>query len=194
MNMTITEFCDKHNACNAGREWALRECKDMNDVWRKVKHDWLIWVATRPGVVDDETLRLFVVECCRAVQHLMTDKRSIDAVDVAYRYAIGDATDSELAAARAAAWAAREAAWAAAWDAAWAARAAARAAALDAAWAAREAAWAAAWAAAWDAAWAARAAALDAAWAAREAAWAAAWAAQDECLRAMATPNFEVTK
>ena len=54
-------------------------------------------------------LRLFAVWCARQVQHLMSDPRSVDAIDVAERYADGKATDDELAAARAAA-AAREAA------------------------------------------------------------------------------------
>jgi len=89
-------------------------------------------------------MRLFAVDCARSVQHLMTDPRSVAALDVAERHADGHATDDELAAARdaarAAAWAAaRDAAWTAAWDAAWAA--------------ARDAAWAAAWDAARDAAW-----------------------------------------
>ncbi len=60
---------------------------------------------------------LFAVDCARSVQHLMTDPRSLAAVDVAERYADGLATDSELVAAGAAA----GAAWAAARDAAGAA-------------------------------------------------------------------------
>lgn len=80
--------------------------------------------------------RLFAVWCARRVQHLMKDQRSIDVIDVAERYASGEATDAELAAARtaayAAAWAARDAEWNAAawaaWAAAWAAARAARAA------------------------------------------------------------------
>ena len=75
-------------------------------------------------------MRLFAVDCARSVQHLMTDPRSVAALDVAERHADGHATDDELAAA---------------WDAA---RAAARDAAREAA---RAAARAAAWAAAWDA-------------------------------------------
>ena len=80
--------------------------------------------------------RLYAVWCARQVQHLMTDPRSIAALDVAERHATGEATDDELMAAWVAAWAAiRDAAVR---DAAWAA------AARDAAWAAvRDAAWAA---------------------------------------------------
>lgn len=86
----------------------------------------------------DRDARLFAVWCARQVEHLMTDQRSKDALDVAERFANGEATGGELAAARAAARdAARDAAWAAAGAAAWAA---ARAAAWDAAWdAARDA-------------------------------------------------------
>ncbi len=128
----------------------------------------------------DREARLFAVWCARQVQHVMTDPRSIAALDIAERHANGDATDAELAAARDAAWAAaRAAARAAAADAADAADAA-RAAAADAAW---DAAWDAAdaaRAAARAAAWAAAADAADAADAARAAAWDAARAAQRE--------------
>ncbi len=86
--------------------------------------------------------RLFAVACARRVQHLMTDARSIEALDIAERHANGLATDEELDAACAAACAAtRSAAWSAAWAAAEAAAyAAAYAAARAAAWAAAEAA------------------------------------------------------
>jgi hypothetical protein len=63
----------------------------------------------------DKEKRLFAVWCARQVQHLITDKRSLDGLDVAERYALGEATDDELAAAwAAAARDARDAAWAAA--------------------------------------------------------------------------------
>ena len=105
--------------------------------------------------------RLHAVWCARQVQHLMSDPRSLHALDVAERHAIGQATDAELETAWADAWDARAAAWAAAWAAAGdAARAAAWAAgaARDAARAAAgDAAGDAAWAAAGDAAWAAQA-------------------------------------
>ena len=71
---------------------------------------------------NDKTLRLFACWCVRQVWSLLTDERSRVAVEVAERYANGEASKDELDAARAAAWdAARDAAWATAWDAAWAA-------------------------------------------------------------------------
>ena len=101
--------------------------------------------------LTDAQLRLFAVRCARRVQHLMTDPRSVAALDVAERYARGEATDKELAAARDAAWDAAAAASAAALAAAWVAEAAATAASRDAADAAAAAAATAATAAAWAA-------------------------------------------
>lgn len=51
-----------------------------------------------PGI--DRDARLFIVWCGRQVQHLMTDKRAIEALNIAERFAIGTATEDELAAAR----------------------------------------------------------------------------------------------
>jgi hypothetical protein len=60
-------------------------------------------------VLTDKELRLFAVFCVRSVEHLLTDQRSKNAIEVAERFVNGDATDEELAAA----WSdARDAAWA----------------------------------------------------------------------------------
>jgi hypothetical protein len=81
----------------------------------------------------EKTIRLFACDCAERVAHLAKDKRCQNAINTARRYATGEATEEELAAARDAAWgaaawdAARAAAWAAAWDAA-----------RDAAWAAEQ--------------------------------------------------------
>lgn len=97
----------------------------------------------------DAIWRRYAVWSARQVQHLMTDQRSLEALDVAERHAKGDATDAELAAAGDAAWAAaRDAALAAAWAVVWAAEAAAGAAGAAAGDTARAAAGAAAKAAA----------------------------------------------
>lgn len=102
--------------------------------------------------IDAPEVRIFAVRCVRQIQHLLTDERSLSALDVAEAYTVGQATEEELSAALEAAREAAREAWAAAWDAARAAAwAAARAAAREAWAAARDAAWDAAWAAAWDA-------------------------------------------
>ena len=119
----------------------------------------------------DKEIRLYAVWCARQVQHLIKDPRSLVALDVAERFANGEATEKELAEVWAAAkdasmnaarYAASATAITAAWDAAsaavWdAASAAALAAASDAAW---DVTRAAAWDVARDAAWAAQAARL----------------------------------
>jgi hypothetical protein len=143
----------------------ILDSKGLNDA---------LWCLRACDGIDREA-RLYAVWCARQVQHLMTDPRSLAALDVAERHANAQATDDELAAASAAASAA-----------AWAAASAA----------ARDAAWAAAWAAALDAAWDA---ALDAAWAAasaaasaaaRDAASAAAWDAARAAARAAQAAEF----
>ena len=121
-----------------------------------------LWTVLRPEMIDEPTLHEYA---CRSAEWALAfvalggatiDPRSLAAIEVKRRWVRGEATDEDLAAARAAA---RAAAWDASWDASWAA---ARAAAWDAARAAaRDAAWGASWAAAWDAA---RAAAWDAAY------------------------------
>ena len=124
--------------------------------------------------IDAPEARLFAVRCVRQIQHLISDERSLNALDVSEMYAVGNATSEELSAA-----------WDAAWDAAQAeAQGAAHDAALDASWdtaldAARDSALDAARS---EARYAARAAAwataLDAVLGATQKAWEAAQDAQ----------------
>lgn len=136
-------------------------------------------------------IRLYAVECARDVQHLMTDPRSLAALDVAEQFANGDATEMELTAARADAYAAHASAAYAlaaskdthrvAWDAASAAYAATYDSASEAAYDAASRA-----AAAYDAAAraaAARAATRAATRAAAAATRAAARAKQEKAFR-----------
>ena len=182
-DMTIQQFCDKHKASKNGREWALANCVSMQNAWNTIKPEWLIWIATRPGVLTDRELRLFSVWSARQVQHLMEDPRSVQAIDTAERFANGNATKEELDAAWDAAWVAAQDAT---WDAACAtARAAACAAVKNATW---DTAWDAARACAQDAT-------LDTACATACAdAWDAAQVAQADWLGKNTTPNFEEAK
>lgn len=55
------------------------------------------------GWVSDSTFRLFLVECCRRVAHLMRDRRSLDALEVAEAFARYIGSPERLAAAHKAA-------------------------------------------------------------------------------------------
>lgn len=160
--MKTADFIREHDACRYCAKWALSVSKDMADVWdamiKQNKHDWLLWAATRPGVLPAPTLRRLACRFVREtpladgrnVWDLLTDERSRMAVEVAEASAEGKATADELVAAWAAL-AARDAATCAATTAARAAAKAARAAAsraTDAAYAAAVYAAAASYAAA----------------------------------------------
>ena len=125
-NPTPKEFCDRHDACSEGANFALTHAT-MAEVWNACPRvDWLIWCMLRLGKEPDrKALRLFACWCVRStpitngrtVWDLLTDERSRNAIVVAERFASGHATEQERAAARDAA---RDAAWDAAGAAAWA--------------------------------------------------------------------------
>jgi hypothetical protein len=151
--ITPIEFCAKFKPCPEGRVF-LKKHETLAEAWEQChRPDWMLWVMDRIGYPrDHKNLRLFAVWCAKntptadggTTGKLITDPRSVVALDVAERFATGNATEAELDAAWTAAWgAARDAAWGAAGDAAWGA--------------AGDAAWTAAWGAARDAAAAAQA-------------------------------------
>ena len=137
MNILQTKLKEL-DACDDAIEWA-KDYDNLQQAWDNCQRgDWMIWLINKMEWSNDKDLRLMAVAFARQVQHLMNDQRSINALDVAQRYANGETTVDELKAA----WAAARAAWAAAraagaaawaaWDAAWAAARAARAAEAEA--------------------------------------------------------------
>ena len=151
MKTTLNKIRD-HSPCRDGWEKLLKhlgknkaddELLSLLTILDSNGLDDALWCLRAVDGYNKEIL-LYAVWCARQVQHLMRDYRSINALDVAERYAHAQATYEELKAARVAA---RDAAYDAAGNAA---RVAARYAAYDAA---KAAARAAGWDAACDAAW-----------------------------------------
>ena len=158
-----TEVVKDENEELSVKEWVAKYrdlVKDKSDI---------IWLLCNKLFMSDKDLRLFAVWCAREALKLVEtpDPRSINACDIAEQYALGKASDEELAAA----WAAATAASAA--SAADTARSAAARAAYWAAAAADAAADGAVFDAANGADWAA--AAADARAAASDADWYAVW-------------------
>jgi hypothetical protein len=140
----MKELLKELNACSDARDWAAD--KSWKEIYETChRGDWLLWLFKKTNPDDLQLLTLAKGHCANTVRHLMKDKRSIDAVNAAIKFGMGEITREEL---NAAAYAAAADADAAAYAAAAAADAAV---AADAAAVAAVAAAAAAYAAAADA-------------------------------------------
>ena len=127
---TFNQYLESLEACSAAIKWAGD--KTIEQVVADChRGDWLLWLAKKCGV-ELQPLTLAKAHCANTVRHLMTDERSIKAVDVSIAFGEGRATRDELDAAAHAAAAARADAYASASDNAYAAAHAAAAAADDA--------------------------------------------------------------
>ena len=126
---TFKKYLHSVNACQTAIDWAGD--KTIEQVVADChRGDWLLWLAKKCGV-ELQPLTLAKAHCANTVRHLMTDERSIKAVDVAIAFGQGRASRDELDTAAHAADAARTAAYASA--AAYAAAYAAAAVYADAA-------------------------------------------------------------
>ena len=127
MSPTITEWIADLTAkgdapCDGARRWLATLPADatMSDAWAQCpRSDWMQWAAQRSPLKEtDERWRL--AGCAiirrtplhdgRTVWDLLTDERSRNAVEVAERFARGEASSEELASAYASAVAAAVAA------------------------------------------------------------------------------------
>jgi len=92
---TLKTFLEKYNACSDSSEFAkdltleqfLATCE---------RGDWILWLFARTNPESLRELTLAKAHCANKVKHLMTDKRSVEAVDVAIAFGEGRATREEL--------------------------------------------------------------------------------------------------
>jgi len=126
--MSFNPCYDPKELCKIDTKKSLTIPEFITQYRDKVKNkEDIIWVVCRNEYMTDKDLRLFAVWCAREALKLVdADPRSIEACDVAERFANGEATKEELIAAGDAAGAAGDAAWATARAARDAARGAAR--------------------------------------------------------------------
>ena len=125
MPESLNDLLIRLDVCTEAKTWAESQ-PDLATAWKECRRaDWMFWLLDAMNYEDPKNYRLIACACVREtpladgrkVWDLLTDPRSRNAVEVAERFAIGEATEQE---------------WDAAWDAARdAARAAARAAQSD---------------------------------------------------------------
>src|SRR3990167_8738911 len=71
-------------------------CKSSKEAWNNCpRGDWMLWIALKLGV-NIKILTLAKVHCALTMKHLIKDKRSIKALEVALKFANNKATLKEL--------------------------------------------------------------------------------------------------
>jgi hypothetical protein len=105
----MKELLKKLNACKDAREWAGD--KSWEEIYNIChRGDWLLWLFKKTNPNDLQLLTLSKGHCANTVRHLMTDERSINAVDVAIAFGEGKASREEIDASAASATSAASAA------------------------------------------------------------------------------------
>jgi len=91
------------HACEEAMIWiGDKDFKTFYDTCER--GDWLLWLYARTNKDDLRGLTLAKAHCANTVRHLMNDKRSTDAIDVAILFGEGKATLEQLNAASLAAY------------------------------------------------------------------------------------------
>jgi hypothetical protein len=85
---TIQTLLKELNACDPAQKWA--ENKSVEEIVETCNEgDWLLWLALRMHLPAKQLI-LAGARCAKTVMHLMEDRRSIDFVNLAERFALGD--------------------------------------------------------------------------------------------------------
>ena len=92
---TMDQLLNKLDACEEARNWA--QGKTFEEVYTTChRGDWLNWLFSRTNPEDVQLLTLVKGHQANTVRHLMIDKRSREAVDIAIAFGEGRATREEL--------------------------------------------------------------------------------------------------
>ena len=105
MNKSGILMLKEVGACTESIEW-VASVKDIETAWAICpRSDWMIWALRKIGFKDPRKYRLWACACIRGMPladdrtlwDLLTDERSRVVVEVAERYANGNATEEERA-------------------------------------------------------------------------------------------------
>jgi hypothetical protein len=93
--MKFKELLKDLDACKEGIEW-LGD-RTFKEFYKQCpRGDWMLWLFKRVNPDDLQLLTLAKGYCANTVRHLMTDERSIKAVDTAIAFGEGRAIRQEL--------------------------------------------------------------------------------------------------
>jgi len=111
----LSTILRKLGACGEARKWA-EPYATLEEAWKVcTRPDWILWLLDKTELdKNDPRFRLMACDFAESVLHLVPagEDRPRRAIEVARRFASGDADREEMAAAKDAAWAAaRDEAW-----------------------------------------------------------------------------------
>jgi hypothetical protein len=90
-------YCDPNFERFKIQEWLLEnKCSTLQECWEKIPADALLWMATRRNVLTQKDFQQFALSCCNRLNHLMKDKRSLNAFHTTKEYINGETTKEDL--------------------------------------------------------------------------------------------------
>jgi uncharacterized membrane protein len=115
--MKLIDQIKKFKPCKKGVKWLGN--RSLEQFWNECdRSDWMMWYlgnfVNELGYPTTKEIIFINVQIVRSVQYLMKDQRSIDALDVFEKYALGNASEEEFINARKLAASASAWAWASA--------------------------------------------------------------------------------
>ena len=86
--MKAIDLIKKYDGCSKARKWVGD--KTIEEAWDTCpRGDWMLWIYVKMYPENKRQLAVAAAHCANTVRHLMTDKRSIDAINATLNYGCG---------------------------------------------------------------------------------------------------------
>jgi hypothetical protein len=94
MTNTFKELLIERSSCAAGSDWV--DDKTVEQAVEQCKNGaWLIWLGKKFNI-DLQILTLAKVRCVKTIFNLIADQKSIEALNIAEKFGLGEKTKEEL--------------------------------------------------------------------------------------------------